>query len=290
MEKTLSLGRFFSVKIFEYELNRRQHTLIQLVICGLLLVLLFMTAATIGEEGLATQLSLRKQPPDLSHLFGTDWLGRDMLTRTIKGLCLSLQIGLSAAVVSALAALILGLLSAGPSRHMDRLITGLVDLCMSTPHLVLLILISFAVGGGAKGVIVAVAATHWPGLTRIIRAEVLQLKQAPYVQLSSKFGKTPLWIARHHLAPHLLPQFIVGTLLLFPHAILHAAGLSFLGFGVSPHTPAIGILLAESMRHLSTGYWWLAVMPGVMLVATVKLFDILGNSLKVLLAPKSSQM
>lgn len=290
MEKTLSWGRLFFFKKFEYELNRRQGTLIQLIVCGLLLLLLFMAAATMGEEGLATQLSLRKLPPDWNHLFGTDWLGRDMLTRTIKGLCLSLQIGLSAAVVSALTALVLGLLSAGPSRNVDRLVTGLVDLCMSTPHLVLLILISFAVGGGAKGVIVAVAATHWPSLTRIIRAEVLQLKQAPYVRLSAKFGKSSLWIARHHLTPHLLPQFIVGTLLLFPHAILHAAGLSFLGFGVSPHTPAIGILLAESMRHLSTGCWWLAVMPGVMLVVTVKLFDILGNSVRVLLSPKSSQM
>jgi peptide/nickel transport system permease protein len=290
MEKTLSLGRLFFPKKYEPRLNRRQRMVIQLIICSLLLMLIFAAAAAMGDKGLATQLTLRKLPPDFAHPFGTDWLGRDMLTRTIKGLCLSLRIGLSAAVVSAVAALILGLLSAGPSRHMDRMVTGLVDLCMSTPHLVLLILISFAMGGGGKGVIVAVAATHWPSLTRIIRAEVLQLKNAPYVRLSSKFGKSPLWIARHHLAPHLLPQFLVGTLLLFPHAILHAAGLSFLGFGVSPNTPAIGILLSESMRHLSTGCWWLAVMPGVTLVATVKLFDILGNSLRVLLAPKSSQL
>jgi peptide/nickel transport system permease protein len=88
----------------------------------------------------------------------------------------------------------------------------------------------------------------------------------------------------------MIPQFFVGTLLLFPHAILHAAGLSFLGFGLSPHTPAIGILLSESMRHLSTGYWWLAVMPGLMLVVTVKLFDILGGGIRILLTPKSSQL
>ena len=292
MERTLSFRKLwcFSSDKLEFRHNQRTKTLILSVLCGLLIFLLFATAFLMDDSGLSTQLTLRKLPPSLQHPFGTDWLGRDMLTRTIKGLYLSLQVGLTAASVSAIAALILGLLSAGPSRNIDRLITGLVDVCMSMPHLVLLILISFVVGGGTKGVIVAVAASHWPRLTRIIRAEVLQLKNAPYVRLSAKFGKAPLWIARHHMAPHMIPQFFVGTLLLFPHAILHAAGLSFLGFGLSPHTPAIGILLSESMRHLSTGYWWLAVMPGLTLVVTVKLFDILGGGIRILLTPKSSQL
>ncbi len=284
-----SIKDLFSFKTFGFRLDQRKRVLIQLNIIGLLLILLFTAANLTGEEGLSTHLTQRRLSPSLDHPFGTDWLGRDMLIRTINGLSLSLQIGFSAAIVSASIALLLGLLSAGPSRHLDRLITGLVDLCMSTPHLVLLILISFAAGGGTKGVIVAVAATHWPNLTRIIRAEVLQLKAAPYVRLSYKYGKTPLWVARHHLVPHLLPQFLIGTLLLFPHAILHAAGLSFLGFGVPPHTPAIGILLAESMRHLSTGCWWLAVMPGLMLVSTVKLFDLLGNSLRAIWDPRNNQ-
>jgi peptide/nickel transport system permease protein len=292
MEKVLSFGkfRFFPIKDLEFWQNQRQRTLVTSTVCGLLLLFIFITAFLMGDAGLSTQLSLRKLPPSLQHPFGTDWLGRDMLTRTVKGLCLSLQVGLAAATISAVIALILGLLSAGPSRNIDRLITGIVDVCMSMPHLVLLILISFVMGGGARGVIVAVAASHWPRLTRIIRAEVLQLKCMPYIRLTAKFGKSQLWIACHHMAPHMIPQFLVGTLLLFPHAILHAAGLSFLGFGLSPHTPAIGILLSESMRYLSTGYWWLAVMPGVTLVATIKLFDILGHGVRILLTPKSSQL
>ena len=91
------------------------------------------------------------------------------------------------------------------------------------------------------------------------------------------------------MLPGLLPQFLVGVLLLFPHAILHAAGLTFLGFGLSPHTPAIGILLSEAMQHLSTGYWWLALGPGLSLVAMVKLFDIMGNSLRTMVNPKTAQ-
>ncbi len=255
----------------------------------LLLATLYLGSLLMDGSGLETDFSLRNRPPDAKHLFGTDWLGRDMFTRTIKGLCLSLGIGMVAAACSTVIALTLGLAAAMFGRKMDALVTGLIDIMIATPHLVLLILISFAVGGGGKGVIIAVAATHWTRLARIVRAEVLQIRNAEFVELSKKLGRKPAWICLHHLLPHLFPQFFVGLILLFPHAIMHAAGLTFLGFGLSPHTPAIGVLLSEAMRHLSTGCWWLAAGPGLMLVVFVKLFDILGNALRYLLDPKTSQ-
>ena len=91
------------------------------------------------------------------------------------------------------------------------------------------------------------------------------------------------------MLPHLFPQFFVGLILLFPHAILHSAGLTFLGFGLSPHLPSIGILLSEAMRYLSMGAWWLAVAPGASLVLMVKLFDLLGGEVRYLLDPRTSQ-
>jgi peptide/nickel transport system permease protein len=212
-----------------------------------------------------------------------------MFTRTIEGLCLSLQIGLLAAGFSVIIAVLLGTGSATLGKWADGCVTYAIDLVMSMPHLVLLILLSFVMGGGGKGVILAVAVSHWPRLARIIRAEVLQLQQADYVRLSRRLGRSPLWIARHHMLPHLFPQILIGVILLFPHAILHAAGLTFLGFGLSPNHPSIGVLLSESMRHLSTGYWWLAVFPGAALVMTVKVFDILGTTLKQLYDPKTQQ-
>ena len=131
--------------------------------------------------------------------------------------------------------------------------------------------------------------THWTSLARVIRAEALQVSSADYVQLSRRLGKPSPWIARHHMVPHIMPQLLVGLILLFPHAILHEAALSFIGIGLSPHLPAIGIILAESMRHLSTGYWWLGVMPGVLLLLSVKAFDWLGENVRSLLDPKTSQ-
>ncbi|MGE4504405.1 MAG: ABC transporter permease [Desulfovibrionaceae bacterium] len=268
-------------------LDRRTRTLLAIAGCLLLFAAVFLGAWLYGGQGELTHLTLRKLPPSPAHPFGTDWLGRDMLARTLKGLRISLFVGLSAATCSSVIALVLGLAAATMGKTVDAVVTWLVDVAMATPHLVLLILISFACGGGANGVVIAVAASHWPSLTRVIRAEVMQLQSSEYVQLSRQLGKGRLFIARRHMLPHVIPQFMVGLLLLFPHAILHAAALTFLGFGMSPHTPAVGVLLAESMRYLSMGLWWLAVAPGVALVATVKAFDVLGNNVRALLDPRT---
>lgn len=269
--------------------NRRRQTLAAIAICLLFLVAVILSRWLIGDAGLEPSLSDRNQPPSLDRPFGTDWLGRDMLTRSLHGLSLSLRVGLLAAGLSALIGTALGLISGTLGGKVDAVITWIIDVFFSLPHLVLLIMIAFAVGGGTNGVIIAVALTHWTSLARIIRAEVLQVNSSDYVQLSYKLGHSSLWIARHHMLPHVIPQLIVGLILLFPHAILHEAALSFIGIGLSPHTPAIGIILAESMRHLSTGYWWLGVLPGVALLIAVKAFDILGENIRALIDPKTSQ-
>jgi len=270
-------------------INRRQKTLIAIVLCSLFLLIVILSSSLLGDNGLNPVLTQRNQPPSLEHWFGTDWLGRDMLTRSLYGMSLSVRVGLLAASCSAVIGTGLGLISGTLGGKVDAVITWIIDVFFSLPHLVLLIMIAFAMGGGTTGVIVAVALTHWTGLARVIRAETLQVNSSDYVQLSHKLGKSPLWIARHHIFPHVVPQLLVGLILLFPHAILHEAALSFIGIGLSPHTPAIGIILAEAMRHLSTGYWWLGVMPGLLLLLSVKAFDTLGENVRALIDPKTSQ-
>jgi peptide/nickel transport system permease protein len=269
--------------------TRRSRTVGLVLFCLGVFAVLFLSAWLMSDKGLAVNFAQRNLAPTWQHPLGTDWLGRDMLVRTVKGLRISLGIGMAAALSSTVISLVLGLAAAVCGRRIDALVTAMVDVVISTPHLVLLILISFAMGGGSLGVIVAVALSHWTRLARIVRAEILQLKNADYVLLSRHLGRKPAWIACHHLLPNLLPQFLVGLILLFPHAIMHAAGLTFLGFGLPPHTPAIGVLLSEAMRHISTGYWWLAVGPGLALLFFVKLFDLLGGAVRCLTAPKISQ-
>ena len=278
-----------SSPISQFAGNRRRQTLWGIALGALCLLAIILSPWVIGEGGLSPVLTQRNQPPSWAHAFGTAGRGRDMLSRSLHGMSLSLRIGLLAASLSALIGTGLGLAAGTLGGWVDAVITWIVDVFFSLPHLVLLILIAFAVGGGTKGVVIAVALTHWTSLARVIRAEVLQVNSSDYVQLSHRLGRSPLWIARHHMVPHVIPQLLVGLILLFPHAILHEAALSFIGIGLSPHIPAIGIILAESMRHLSTGYWWLGVMPGVLLLLSVKAFDWLGENVRTLLDPKTSQ-
>lgn len=252
----------------------------------LLLLTLYFTAYGMDPSGLAANLNQRNLGPSWSHPFGTDWLGRDMLTRTIKGLALSLKVGVAAGASSVAIAGILGLAAAAMGNVVDRVVAWITDLFLSVPHLVTLLLIAFVLGGGAKGIIIGVALTHWPSLSRVIRAEVLQLRTAPYVAMSRNFGKSRWWIAIRHITPHLLPQLLVGLILVVPHAILHEASITFIGMGLSPHEPAIGIILSESMRYLSSGLWWLALFPGICLLVLVRTFAVLGENLKQWVDPR----
>lgn len=268
-----------------FRLNRRQKTVITVSTLILLLVSIVLGGVLLGNDRLATNLDARNLPPSLTHPFGTDWLGRDMLARTLKGLTLSMTVGLIAASVSVCIAVTLGMLAATMGKIVDSFISWLIDLFLSVPHLVTLILIAFVLGGGIKGVIIGIAFTHWPTLARIIRAEVLQLRSAEYVHISRKLGKSRRFIAIKHILPHVAPQFLVGLCLCFPHAVLHEAAVTFIGLGLSPHQPAIGIILSESMRYLSTGMWWLAFFPGLCLLILVRTFDQIGDQIRILLDP-----
>ncbi|OED29931.1 ABC transporter permease [Methanosphaera sp. WGK6] len=268
-------------------INLRTKTLLAIGISVFILVLVVIISLCIDSSSITTNFSMMNQPPSFEHLFGTDWMGRDMFTRTLKGLGLSVQIGLGASILSSVIAVILAFLSSF-NKYLDSFVAWLIDLFLSIPHILLIILISISLGGGAFGVIIGVAFTHWTSLTRVLRAEIKEIKTSDYVKLSRKFGKSKLWIARKQIFPLLFSQIVVGTLLIFPHAIMHEASVTFLGFGLSPHEPAIGIILSESMKYLATGNWWLALFPGLSLLVLVLLFDIAGENIKKILDPTSA--
>lgn len=271
-------------------LNGRQRTLALFVVALVFLAVITVAGPLVEEEAMVTDFSRKNLAPCFRYPFGTDWMGRDMFLRTLTGLSLSIRIGLLAAGVSALVALALGCAAATLGKKVDGVITWIIDLVMGIPHILLLILISFACGKGFRGVVVGVALSHWTSLARVMRGEVLQLKEAVYIKAAEKLGKNKLQIVWKHMIPHLFPQFLVGLILLFPHAILHEASITFLGFGLPPEQPAIGVILSESMKYLATGKWWLAVFPGLLLVLTVVLFDVAGESLKKLLDPGSAHV
>lgn len=269
--------------------NRRTSVILFTILLALVVITAFVAGKLIPDRAVAPDFYNAKLPPSWQHPFGTDWLGRDLLLRTLKGLSTSMTVGIVASLISCVAAVLIGIAAATGSKTLDHFITWLIDLVMSVPHTVLIILISFACGRGLKGLLIGICATHWTSLARLIRGEVLQLRSQQYVAVSRRFGKSGAWILQNHLLPHLIPQFFVGLVLMFPHAILHEASISFLGYGLPPEQPAIGIILAESMKYLSAGMWWLAVFPGLLLVLIVLLVDRLGDNLKMIIDPYSAQ-
>lgn len=239
----------------------------------------------LSPEAYAVNYEDKFVSPCAAHIFGTDFQGRDMFFRCVKGLSYSIVIGLIASFVSSVAALLLGIASAVFGGIVDKFVNWCVDLCMGLPHLVLLMLISYMMGKGVRGVTMAVALTHWPSLARIVRAEVLQVRNAQYVKAAYRMGKSKAEVAVGHMLPHVLPAYVIGLVLLFPHAIMHEAAITFLGFGLPAEMPAVGVILSESMKYIATGQWWLAVFPGLMLLIAVLLFDVIGENLKRLWNP-----
>lgn len=270
-------------------MNRRLRALLAALATLSMLIAVWIVGHRLAPTAMTTDLTERNLAPSWAHPFGTDWLGRDMFARTLAGLTLSIRVGIFAATTGGAIALVLGLAAAALGKAADRTVTWLIDLSLSLPHLVTLILIAFVSGGGMRGVVLGVALTHWPSLTRVIRAELWQLSTAEFALVSRRLGRSGWWIASRHFLPHLLPQFFVGWLLLFPHAIMHESALTFLGLGLSPHEPAMGIILSESMRYLSTGRWWLTVLPGLSLLVVVRAFDRLGQHVSTILDPRRAQ-
>lgn len=268
--------------------NRRIRVLLTLGLISALLLTVCLAGMLMSDDLVRADFTQKGLPPSWQHPFGTDFLGRDMLARTLKGLSVSIVVGTVASSVSAVIALLVGVAAASGSQKLDHFMNWCIDLVMGIPHTVLLILISFACGKGLRGILIGVAVTHWTGLARLIRSEVLQIRSQQYVEVSRKLGHNSRWITLHHILPHMIPQFLIGLILMFPHAIMHESSLTFLGFGLSPEQPAIGIILSESMKYLSTGMWWLAFFPGLMLVILVLLFERLGENLKKILDPYSA--
>ena len=273
-----------------YRWNRRKTLFLFLVLSILILAVITAWGHVLAEEALVTDFSRKNLAPCAKYPFGTDFMGRDMFVRTITGLSISIRIGLLTAAVSAVIACFMGTAAACLGRTMDGVVGGLIDLIMGIPHILLLILISFAVGKGFLGVMVGISLTHWMSLARLLRAEVIQLRESQYIKIAGKLGEGRFLIAWKHMMPHLLPQLLVGVVLLFPHAILHEASITFLGFGLPPEQPAVGVILSESMKYLTMGKWWLALFPGLLLVLVVVLFHFIGDTLMTLINPSKAHL
>ncbi|MEL6161880.1 MAG: ABC transporter permease [Cyanobacteria bacterium J06554_11] len=235
---------------------------------------------------LTTNAAVALSPPSLAHWFGTDDLGRDILSRVIVATRLDLGIAVIAVALSFFLGSILGTCAGYFGGWTDRIISRIVDTIMAFPLFILAMGLVAALGNTVENIIYATAIINLPLYTRVIRSEVLTRREAGYIEAARLAGNGSLRIMAFHLFPNVLPVMMVHISLNMGWAILNAAGLSFIGLGVRPPTPEWGIMVAEGATYIISGEWWLAIFPGLILMLAVFCFNLLGDGLRDLIDPR----
>lgn len=217
--------------------------------------------------------------PSLSHLFGTDSLGRDLLLRTLCGATASLGVGLCATVVAILLGVIIGATSAYCQGWVDEALMRFADIMLSVPTLFLILATVAWVGPSVFNTAVIIGLTSWMSLARLVRADILSVRQKPYVLAAQSFGAKGGWIIRKHLIPSAFPVILVYTILNLSSALFLESALSFLGLGVQPPAASWGNILTEAKSVLNVA-WWLVLFPGAFIFFTIFSLNSIGQSLE----------
>jgi peptide/nickel transport system permease protein len=254
-----------------------------------LIVLLLLTALTadlIASQGIDEQ-SLRKGllPPSSEFPLGTDEFGRDMLSRIIHGSRISLEVGIITTAISAFVGVFLGVLAGYFGGRLDNFIQGTVDISWAFPTVLMAIFMVAVLGPGLGNVMIAVGLVYWGGFERVVRGQVLSLREWEFVLAARTIGAHDLNIMFRHLLPNVMSPVIVMMTLMLGDAILIEATLSFLGMGAQPPIPSWGSILASGRSYLILAPW-VTLFPGIAILLTVLSFNLLGDGLRDALDPR----
>ncbi|MGM8215746.1 ABC transporter permease [Bacillaceae bacterium W0354] len=242
----------------------------------------YLTEYDVRTQNLPNQ----NQPPSKEHWFGTDNLGRDVFTRTWYGARISLFVGIMAAMIDFFIGIIYGGVSGYKGGRTDNIMMRIVEILYGLPYLLVVILLLVVFDTSLFTIILALSITGWVGMARIVRGQVLQIKNYEFVHASKSFGAKSSRIIRRNLIPNTMGPIIVQMTLTVPSAIFAEAFLSFLGLGVqSPHA-SWGVMASDSLTTILSGHWWRLFFPAFFISATMFAFNVLGDGLQDALDPR----
>jgi peptide/nickel transport system permease protein len=248
--------------------------------CLLLLALASLLGPILyGVDPEVLDLTQATQPPGADHPLGTDESGRDVLGRLLAGGRVSLAVGFAAVACSGVLGIALGAVAGLGGRRADALVMRFTDAMMSIPSLFLIITILAVFGTSVPGLILAIGGTSWMGLARLVRAELLSIREHAYVEAARALGTSPMRLVLRHALPHLMPSVLVNVTFGVGTAILMESALSFIGLGVQPPSASWGNMLTNAQSYLYSSPW-LAVYPGVAILVTVVAVNVLGDALR----------
>ncbi|MBV9861804.1 MAG: ABC transporter permease [Alphaproteobacteria bacterium] len=260
-------------------------------LAGLCAILLIALAAALAPwvtpfDPDDTNPEIALQPPSLSHPLGTDLYGRDQLSRVVAAARIDLLVPLCATAIAFAIGASVGAVGGYVGGWADQVVMRIVDAVMAFPAFVLAMGITAALGNTVANVVTAIAVTQLPGYLRLVRAEMLRVREMEYAEAARTVGN-PTWrIVFVHLLPNCLPPVIVQASLAMGFALLTMAALSFIGLGIAPPASEWGAMTAEGADQMVSGEWWLFLFPGLAIVVTVLAFNLIGDGLRDMLDPR----
>jgi peptide/nickel transport system permease protein len=231
-------------------------------------------------------IDVRKEflPPSVEHLFGTDDLGRDVFTRVVVGTRISFRVAALTLSIAGSIGVVLGTVAGYRGGIIDEAIMRTADIFLAFPSFLLAMALVAALGAGITNAIIAIGIAWWPRYARLIRGQVLSIKQAPYIEAAHTIGASELRIMYLHLLPNCIAPLIVQLTMDAGQAIIVTASLSFVGLGAVPPRPEWGAMIAQSRSYMLTA-WWIPTFPGLAIAITVAAYMFLGDGLRDLLDP-----
>ena len=260
-------------------------TFISLVLIILLIFIAIFAPIIAPYNPYAQNLKDRLLSPDFIHILGTDELGRDVFSRLIYGMRISLTVGLLPTFISMLIGSILGLVAGYYGGKIDFLIMRIADIILAFPSLLFAMVVMYTLGGGLINIFIALSFINWASTARVVRAQTLSLKEMDYVLAAKTVGVGNITIMYRHILPNCLTNLIVLFTLNIPSAILSEASLSFLGVGALPPSASLGLMVVKAKKYLFTNPY-LVLAPSIMIMCIVLLFNFLGDGLRDILDPK----
>ena len=268
-----------------YVLRRSPSGLLGLGVLAIVLLAAAFGPSLWTRDPAATDPAQTLVAPNAANPFGTDNYGRDLLSRTFHGARLDLGVAVVVTLVATIAGTVIGVASGYLGGRFDQVAMRITDVLMAFPGFILAIGIAAVLGNDIRNVITAIAVAYTPVMTRVVRAHALSLRSAPYVLASRAIGTSSWRIMRSHLVPNTLSPILVQATLFMAWAVLDTAGLSFIGVGIRPPTAELGAITAEGAEFVVSGSWWYALFPGVVIMALVLAFNLLGDALRDVLDP-----
>lgn len=266
--------------------RRNALSFVALVVIVLITLLALVAPWVAPYDPDATDARAVLHGPSWRHWLGTDIFGRDQLSRIVWAGRVDLLVALSATAIALTAGAVLGALAGYRGGVVDQLVMRLVDTIMAFPAFILAMGITAAAGNSTANVVVAIAITHVPIYTRLIRGEMLRVREMEYAEAARTVGNRQRRIIFYHLLPNCFPPVIVQATLAMGFAILTVAALSFIGLGIQPPQSEWGAMTAEGASYIVSGEWWIFLFPGLAIMATVLAFNLVGDTLRDLLDPR----